>query len=277
MAYIPDKLGKRRRDEGVSQTAYECFVQYCEHADQETGITFATPKTLADALEMRSDNAKKYDDELQVKGWVELVIVDGKVCRKVCAGWKSLSERKGQKKSVKVEPLNFRNDLDELLRFRKNSYSLGDIPKIKEKLLNFRNTYKEYIDHCLNQLLDHCFDQIERGASAPAHPPVRSLSVDEVLELEETVLANESEFLQNEFIPASVQIYQDVFPNHPIDGEVLKDFTARLPEVEESVWRQTLLDWRLARYKASNIPGMISRYQKDLKDKELEQNALDTN
>jgi hypothetical protein len=93
------------------------------------------------------------------------------------------------------------------------------------------------------------------------------------LELEETVLANESEFLQNEFIPASVQIYQDVFPNHPIDGEVLKDFTARLPEVEESVWRQTLLDWRLARYKASNIPGMISRYQKDLKDKELEQNA----
>ncbi|MBX7174964.1 MAG: hypothetical protein K1X72_28565 [Pyrinomonadaceae bacterium] len=88
MAYIPDKLGKRRRDEGVSQTAYECFVQYCEHADQETGITFATPKTLADALEMRSDNAKKYDDELQVKGWVELVIVDGKVLPANSPLWK---------------------------------------------------------------------------------------------------------------------------------------------------------------------------------------------
>ena len=64
MAYIPDNLGERRRRENVSQTACEFFVKYCEHADKETGLTFANPKTCAGAFGMRIDNARKYDREL---------------------------------------------------------------------------------------------------------------------------------------------------------------------------------------------------------------------
>jgi len=103
-----------------------------------------------------------------------------------------------------------------------------------------------------------------------ARPPARRLSVDEVLEIEAELETKEQIYQKNEFLPKSVEIYFEIFPNHQLDGENLKDFCNRLPEVEESVWRQTLLDWRLARYKASNIPGMISRYLKDLKEKHEE-------
>lgn len=136
----------------------ELFIKYCEHADKETGLTFANPKTCAEAFGMRSDNAQKYDKELIEKGWIRLVESNGKICRKVEAGWRSTSQR-GQGKAENARLLNFRKELEKILNFREFSYILGNSPKFKEKLLNFRKTYKEYIDQHTNQLLDQLTDQ----------------------------------------------------------------------------------------------------------------------
>ena len=100
MAYVPDNLGERRRADGVSQTASEFFLKYCQHADRESGLTLANVKTCAAAFSMRSDNAQKYDSELIDKGWIRLIEKDGRIYRKVEAGWLPASERNGQKQRI---------------------------------------------------------------------------------------------------------------------------------------------------------------------------------
>lgn len=176
MAYIPDKLGERRRKDGVSQTACEFFIKYCEHADQDTGLTFANEKTCAAAFGIRNDNAQKYDRELIDKGWIRLIECDARICRKIEAGWLTRAQRQGkaenteQGKAENTDILNFRNELNILLNFRKSSYILGEIPKFKEKILNFRNAYKEYIDQPINQQLDHLLDHLEKTAVADSDP-----------------------------------------------------------------------------------------------------------
>lgn len=162
MAFIPDNLVERRRNENVSQTACEFFIKYCECADKDSGLTYANVKTCADAFGIRSDNAKKYDDELISAGWIQIIETNGKIQRKVQAGWLSVTERKGQGKAENTKLLNFRKELEHLLNFREFSYILGSSPKFKEKLLNFRNVYKEYIDQSTNQLLNQLIDQTEK-------------------------------------------------------------------------------------------------------------------
>lgn len=88
----------------------------------------------------------------------------------------------------------------------------------------------------------------------------RAIHVDEVLEISTVHI--------DEISSRAVEIYREVFPTYTLDGQQLDDFVKALPEVDESVWRQTVFDWRLSRYKASNIAGLISRYRKDLKEKQ---------
>jgi len=77
----------------------------------------------------------------------------------------------------------------------------------------------------------------EKEKEGETRPRPRKLSVDEVFEIE-TVLA-EKENSYPPFQPTkAIEIYQEIFPNHQIDGGVLQDFAIRLPEVEESVWRR---------------------------------------
>ncbi len=81
-----------------------------------------------------------------------------------------------------------------------------------------------------------------------------------------------SELLPEEYSPTlAIKIFREIYPTTYLDGEKLKDFAARLPEVEESVWRQNLLDWKLSGWQSSNISGLIKRYHKELKDWQTEQ------
>jgi len=168
MCYVPDNLGNRRRRDGVSQTAAEFFVKYCEHADKETGLTFANVKTCSEAFEMRIDNAQKYDKELIDKGWIRLIEENGRIYRKVEAGWLPASKRNGQGKAentAESEFLNFRNSLDNLLNFSESSYILGKSPKFKENLLNFRNAYKEVLNQHTNQPINQQLDHTDTEAA----------------------------------------------------------------------------------------------------------------
>lgn len=192
MTYIPEELSVRRRKDGVSQTAFEFYIKYCEHADRETGLTFATAKTCGDAFGMRSDNAQKYDAELQDKNWIALVEQNGKICRKMLAGWLPASERNkhgkakntgtekpkipASGKAKNTELLKFRKDFEALLNFRKTSYILGEVPKFKEKLLNFRNAYKEYIDPLFDQILDQLSDHETHTHRSVPNTPAESFA-----------------------------------------------------------------------------------------------------
>ena len=125
---------------------------------------------------------------------------------------------------------------------------------------------KKIDSHIRNNQLSyqHSQDSIESFEGERTRPRTE-IPVDEIFEISEPQL--------DEISTTAIRIYRDVFPTAFLDGQVLTEFAARLPEVEESVWRQTLLDWRLARYKATNIPAMISRYKKDLAESKKEQNG----
>lgn len=179
MAFVPDKLGERRREKGVSQTACEIFVKYCEHADQETGLTLANPKTVADAFKMRIDNVQKYDSELQEKHWILLKEIDGRIYRKVEAGWLARSERRKKKEvenPAENDFLKFRETLENLLNFSESSYILGENPKFKEILLNFRNAYKEVLDQPIDQPNDQ--PTKPEGEGTPAAPTEETKKVE---------------------------------------------------------------------------------------------------
>ncbi len=169
MAYIPDKLGERRRADGVSQTAYEFFVTYCEHAARESGLTFANVKTCSEAFSIRRDNAQKYDCELVDKGWIRLVEKDGRIYRKVQAGWIPSSERKRQGKAentTESEFLNFRKLFETLLNSSESSYVLENSPKFKEILLNLRKAYKEVLNQHSDQPTNQLTDQTNTNPPA---------------------------------------------------------------------------------------------------------------
>ena len=92
--------------------------------------------------------------------------------------------------------------------------------------------------------------------------PKRKLSVDEAVE----ILESEVEIEENSSPTRAIEIFREVFPLHYLDGRNLEDFAIRLPEIEESVWRQNLLDWRLSGWQPGNISGIIKRYERELKE-----------
>lgn len=160
-------------------------MKYCEHADKETGLTFANIKTCAEAFEMRIDNAQKYDKELIDKGWIRLVEENNRIYRKVEAGWLPLTERQRQGKAENTEQekaenietddfLNFRNGLENLLNFSESSYILGESPKFKELLLKFRKSYKEVLNQHLDQPFDQHTDQESAEQPAAELKPVKA-------------------------------------------------------------------------------------------------------
>lgn len=60
--------------------------------------------------------------------------------------------------------------------------------------------------------------------------------------------------------------YAEIFPNEQIGLSTFEDLTVLLPEVEESVWLQTLREWRMnPKWKPDNIPDIVDRYRNNLK------------
>lgn len=95
----------------------------------------------------------------------------------------------------------------------------------------------------------------------------RELTPDEIFEPDEIEQITENLESPTE----AIKIWREVFPNAFIDGQKLADFAKVLPEVEASVWRQNLLDWRLSGWQAGNISGIIKRYERELKDWQKQQ------
>lgn len=119
--YTPDGITDRRRKEGVSYTAFEIFLIYCEHANQDTGLSRPTAHLISQRLGIRLDHVKKYDKELLTKLWV-IEAVDGeRRARKVQAGWLSRKER--TKKPCATQTLVNQAPQD-----------LGDLPNVGEEL-----------------------------------------------------------------------------------------------------------------------------------------------
>ncbi len=119
--------------------------------------------------------------------------------------------------------------------------------------------------------------QKEENKDLKINPPspraaLREIPVDEIFEPDKT----ESDELPEEYSPTlAIEIYREIYPTVFLDKETLEDFARRLPEVEESVWRQNVLDWKLSRWGRNNIPGMIERYFKQLKKWKKEQEELE--
>lgn len=103
-------------------------------------------------------------------------------------------------------------------------------------------------------------------------PPVREIPAHEIFGEES------NEPLPEEHCPTrAIAIYREIYPTAHLNGEQLEDFAKRLPEVEESVWRQNLLDWKLNRWGSNNLSGIINRYRGELKKWQQQQNQGGTN
>jgi hypothetical protein len=100
LAYVPDKIDVRRRDEKVSYTAFEIFYIYCEHADQDTGTCFPSSEYIAGRLGIRLDHVRRYERELVQKGWASETMLEGRPVKKLHAGWVSREARNGKKPSA---------------------------------------------------------------------------------------------------------------------------------------------------------------------------------
>lgn len=97
--YTPDGITERRRKEGVSYTAFEIFLIYCEHADQDTGVCFPSSQLIAQRLGIRLDHVKSYEKELLTKLWVTETTENGQPAKKLHAGWLTRKQRNGSKKA----------------------------------------------------------------------------------------------------------------------------------------------------------------------------------
>ena len=91
--------------------------------------------------------------------------------------------------------------------------------------------------------------------------PQRKLSVDEAA----GILEDENEMpVPPEITSRSIEIYREVYPTTFLEVEQLKYLVEKLPAVEEAIWRQNVKEWKVSRWKASNIADMVKRYEREL-------------
>jgi hypothetical protein len=137
MAYVPDGITARRRKEDLSYTAFEIFHLHCEAANQDTGFSFVSIKTIAETLGIRLDNAKKYNSELISKKWIVLGSEAQHQGVYMRAGWLSRKDRikksqppqeqKAPPETESKQPENTPQTLVNSLNFSEN-----DIPEVQE-------------------------------------------------------------------------------------------------------------------------------------------------
>ncbi len=98
MAYVPDQFCRVRRE--VSPTAQAVYLLCCEFANQKSGHCWADLKRIEHELDLRSDHARKYLNELVEKGW--LILRDGALW--MGKHWQTRAQRSGKSEPLNVAP-----------------------------------------------------------------------------------------------------------------------------------------------------------------------------
>jgi hypothetical protein len=182
MAYVPDKAIERLKE--LSPTSGRMFLQYCKQANQDTGECYPSIESVAVALGIRTDHAKRYERELIKKGWIEIITKAGAVrIVRIIMGWSARADRK--KKSAQSQtdkspdtatPQNLGKSRPQTEAVNKNLVDsdqnlVGRSPKLGENLPKLCEPYKEY-NQPTNQPIEPA-DEPEESRSPVGSPSRR--------------------------------------------------------------------------------------------------------
>jgi hypothetical protein len=178
MAYVPDVAIERLGE--LKPTAGRMFLQYCKHADQDTGECFPLIESVAESLGVRVDHAKEHERELVEKGWISVTPADrpgGRVVR-ILMGWTARADRRKRagvtaSKDADHFPNLGKSPSQDLVESAQNL--VNGFPKLGENLPKVGEPYKEY-NQPTNQPVEPTHEPAHTHAPvlarAPAMPSV---------------------------------------------------------------------------------------------------------
>jgi hypothetical protein len=255
MAFIPDNAFKQRLEDKISPIQWEFYQYLCIKRNHETRLSQGTVEGFIS--EWKYKRASKFNllKELKTSTW----IAGNDGAYSLTFGDFTPADKRADERKLRREQQSKKIDSAE----QQSKFLNSESKKIDEKS-------KKIDSHIRNIPASFSSNSQESNDSFEGEKaPLREIPVDEIFEIAQPQIDERSS--------RAVEIYRDIFPTYNLDGQQLQDFIDALPEVEEDVWRQTLFEWRLSRYKASNIAGMICKYGKNLKEKENGSNQKPNN